>query len=200
MVGPIVAALRSAGIQVWGWQYVYGYVDAEGQALAAIRRVREFDLDGFVVNAEGEWEGYPSEAASYMKALRSELPQFPVALSSFRFPSYHQSFPWEEFLAGCDLNMPQVYWQNHSPVADLEQSLQEHAAHQNARPVFPTGATYFMEANVPATPEQVQAFLTAAKAEGLSGANFWSWQHANGLQSDFGFNIWQTIADFDWPI
>src|SRR3990172_4307675 len=55
MVPGLVASLRSHGIQAWGWQYIYGR-DPIAEAKKGIERVKQFALDGFVVNAEKEFK------------------------------------------------------------------------------------------------------------------------------------------------
>ena len=48
---PLVDALRNMGIKVWGWHYVYGD-DPVGEANIAIRRINQYNLDGYVIDAE----------------------------------------------------------------------------------------------------------------------------------------------------
>ncbi len=203
---PLVDALRRAGVGVWGWQFVYGFVPhadpakvvdipPELQAEVAIRRIEQFGLDGFVVNAEGSFKGQPGRAARYMQRLRADLAELPIGLSSYRFPSLHRSFPWAEFLAHADLDMPQVYWFNTPPPDSLRRTLTEHAALPHARPVFPTGAAYTMEGGISATPEAIHAFLTTARETfGLGGANLFQWNSA----LDAG--RWEAIAAHKWPV
>src|SRR3989304_7611421 len=54
-VPALVAALRARGIQPWGWQYIYGEYPVQ-EARMAIQRVKQFNLPGFVVNAEIEFQ------------------------------------------------------------------------------------------------------------------------------------------------
>ena len=49
LVSPVVKALRSKGIQVWGWHYVYGNQPLS-EARIAVRRIQELDLDGYLTN------------------------------------------------------------------------------------------------------------------------------------------------------
>jgi len=55
LVAPLARLLKSEGITVWGWQYIYGD-NPVGEARKAIQRVLELELDGFVVNAEKEFK------------------------------------------------------------------------------------------------------------------------------------------------
>src|SRR3972149_3418831 len=73
-VPAVVSELRTRGIQPWGWQYIYGS-DPVAEAKMAIQRVKQFSLDGFVVNAEGQFKapGMATPAKTYMKELRKGL-------------------------------------------------------------------------------------------------------------------------------
>ena len=52
LIPPLSAALKSEGIEVWGWHYLFG--DQPGQeAQKAISRIRELGVDGYVLDAEG---------------------------------------------------------------------------------------------------------------------------------------------------
>jgi hypothetical protein len=189
-----VAALRSRGIRVWGWQYIYGH-DPRLEARVAIERIKQFQLDGFVINAEIEFEqrGMHVPAATYMQELRLNLPNVTLALSSFRYPRMHP-LPWDTFLEYCDLNMPQVYWVGGSnPGAQLERSIREFQSLNVYRPIFPTGAAYG-EHGWRATPAQVTNFLQAVKANGLPGCNFWEWSFARQKNSE----LWNPVKDFAW--
>lgn len=194
-VPEVVSALRARGIQVWGWHYVYG-TDPAGEARIAARRVRELGLDGYAIDAEGEYKapGRRSAASTFMRLLRTSLPDTPLALSSFRYPSYHPQLPWREFLEKCDINMPQVYWmQANNPGTQLRRSLQEFQNMNPFRPVFPTGAA-FREHGWQPTPGEVTEFLETARELGLAGVNFWSWDYTRRYLPD----LWKLIADFDW--
>jgi len=189
-LAPLVDALHTAGIGVWGWQYTYGTDPGpKEEAEAAVSRVRQFGLDGFAIDAEVEYKGHPERAREYVNALRAGLPDVPIALSSFYLPDYHPDFPWQEFLVKCDLNMPQIYWFSRDPVEALKKSLAQHG--KFGKPIFPTGAAYRMT-DTSATPSQIQSFLEAVESEGLIGVNFWSWQHATS-------EMWDVIKEFDWP-
>lgn len=195
-VPGVVAALRARGIKVWGWQYIYGEYPLI-EASVAIRRVKQFSLDGFVVNAEIEFQerGMEGPARTYMSELRSNLPNTPLALSSFRFPNVHRSFPFETFLEYCDLHMPQVYWVGaNNPAAQLLKCLHEFQALKVWRPIIPTGAAYG-EHGWRATPEQVTSFLHAVKEYQLPACNFWEWYFARQKDS----MLWNPVKNFAWP-
>lgn len=197
LVPPVVAALRSAGVEVWGWGYVYGD-NPTAEADIAIRRVKQLGLSGFVVNAEREYRDRPNNKAAamaYMTRLRSGLgPAFRIGLSSYRYPSYHPQFPWREFLERVDINMPQVYWmQATNAGAQLRRSVAEFRAMIPHRPIIPTGSA-FGEWGWTATPSQITDFLVTAQTLGLPACNFWSWQHARSKPQ-----LWEAVASYAWP-
>jgi hypothetical protein len=196
-VPALVAALRAKGIQPWGWQYIYGEYPVR-EARMAIQRVKQFNLPGFVVNAEIEFQarGMDVPAGQYMQELRTGLPDTTIALSSFRYPNLHNPFPWNTFLEYCDMNMPQVYWVGaNNPGQQLLKCLHEFQSLRVWRPIFPTGAAYG-EHGWRATPEQVSAFLQAVKENGLPGANFWEWYYSR----QYDQALWNPIEKFAWPV
>jgi hypothetical protein len=194
-VGPLVQALREREILVWGWQYVYGY-DPIGEADKAIQRVSEHNLDGLAIDAEAEYKdpGRDKAAKQYMTRLRSGLPTLPVALSSYRYPSYHPQIPWDEFLAKCDIAMPQVYWaMSHNPGRQLTSCVNEYQSLNYVRPVIPTGSAYRQGDWVP-TPADETKFMDKARELDLSAVNFWEWGHTRKYLPE----LWGTIRDYKW--
>ena len=195
MVYPIVQALHSKGIQAWGWHYVYGY-DPVGEANIAVNRVNDLGLDGYVIDAEVEYKqsGRDVAATTFMNKLRQGIPNTPVALCSFRFPSYHRELPWTEFLDKCDYNMPQVYWQEaHNAGAQLERSVSELLALTPSRPVIPTGPVYKVGGWVPYASD-ITEFLSTAQNLGLSAANFFAWDYGRTILTD----LWNAVANYNW--
>lgn len=195
LVAPVVRALHARGIQAYIWHYVYGY-DPLGEARIAIQRVRELNADGYVIDAEAEYSqaGRATAASQFMSALRASLPNFPIALSSYRYPSYHPLLPWQAFLEKCDYNMPQVYWeQNHNPGDQLIRSVREFQAITPFRPIVPTGSAYTAGSWAP-TVDDVVEFLQTAQSLNLSGANFWEWSNCRKYLS----SVWNAIQNYPW--
>lgn len=192
-VGPVVEALRHKGMQVWGWHYVYGY-DPAGEARIAVRRVQQFQLDGYVIDAEEEYKepGRASAAQRFCKELRKGIPNVPVALSSYRFPTYHPQFPWRAFLEFCDYNMPQVYWEKaHNPAAQMARVMKEFHALSPTRPVIPTGPAYKWNGWRP-TEADLTEFLGTAATYQIPAMNFFSWDEC---RRDLP-NLWNLIAQY----
>ena len=105
-----VTELHKRGIEVWGWQYLYGgrrlvrdsagrvigsaengYSTPENEARVAVARVRALGLDGYIMDPESEYKTAPAGRASrFMSQVRAGLGAVPVALCSFRYPVMHR--------------------------------------------------------------------------------------------------------------
>lgn len=196
-VPALVAALRQRGVQPWGWQYIYGR-DPIKEAAIAVSRVKQFNLDGFVVNAEVEFKEKSKDviAGRYMQELRKGLADTPIAFSSFRYPVYHQPLPFNTFLEYCDFNMPQVYWvKAYDPAAQLLRSIQQHQTLKVWRPILPTGCAYPYGSWSP-TSDQIRQFMNASREYGLLGANFWEWYY---IRKKEAVPLWDALSSHDWP-
>lgn len=196
LVGPVAAALKTRNIQVWGWHYVYGD-DPVGEARKGIQRVQALNLQGYAIDAEEEYKqrGKAAAARRYMSELRSALPDLPIALSSYRFPSYHPEFPWREFLESCTLNMPQVYWVGaHNAGSQLTRCVREFKQMNPYRPIIPTGPACKEGGWAPYDTDLIE-FMNTARSLDLPAANFWDWEESRRDTS----NLWNTIANYSWP-
>ena len=202
LVPPVAEALRARGVQVWGWHYVYGD-NPTGEANVAVQRCQQLRLDGYVIDAEKEYKqpGKAAAARTFMNIVRAGLPNTLIALSAYRYPSLHSQLPWAAFLEKCDLNMPQVYWeQAHNPDQQLARCLSEFS---NARlvgvvrPVVPTGSAY----GVPnpawrATAADITKFYAKAMEFGLPAANLYVWDYA---RSPANADLWDAAKNCNWP-
>ncbi len=196
----LATELRARGLQVWGWHYVYGDQPVD-EAEIALRRVSELQLDGYVIDAESEYKmpGKAAAARRFMATLRAGLPANTlVALSSYRYPTYHPQLPWAAFLEQCDLAMPQVYWeQSHNPAQQLTRTVNEYnnpALVGFVRPIIPTGAAYGA-GTWRAAPDELSQFLRAAVQLKLPAANFYSWDYATAPGHTA---LWDAVASFRW--
>jgi hypothetical protein len=192
---PLVASLQAAGIECWGWHYIYGDYPLS-EANIAIRRIKETGVTGYIIDAEAEFKapGKDKAAVIYLDRLRAVHPILPIALCSYRFPSYHPQFPWTEFLTQCDFNMPQVYWLlAHNPAEQLNHSVNEFRSIIPYRKIIPVGSAYKAN-NWEATSDDVVVFLDNAKSLNLSGASFWEWSNCRKYLPD----VWETIAEYTW--
>ena len=194
LIAPVCDALLKKGIRVWGWHYVYGDLPKD-EARAAIRQINRLPLDGYVIDAEAQYKDKYTPCRIFMNELRASLPNFPIALSSYRYPNYHPQLPWTDFLSKCDINMPQVYWeQSHNPGDQLKRCVKEFQLISPFRPIIPTGAAYAAGGWIP-TKADITDFLDMVLSLDMPAANFWSWDYCRAKLPE----IWQTIADYPWP-
>jgi hypothetical protein len=194
-IAPVVTALRAKGIQVWGWHYVYGD-DPLQEARLAAQRVTASKLDGYVIDAEIQYKqpGKSTAAKSFMTELRKYLPNTLVALSTYRYPSYHMEFPFNSFLEKCNYAMPQVYFeQAHNPDEQLLRCIQEYRTLVTPRTIIPTGPTYKAGSWGP-TEKDITLFMKTAVRQNLPGVNFFSWDECRRDLSA----VWNTIGSFAW--
>ena len=169
---PFVKAAKSVGMQVLGWQYVYGFNPLD-EADKAARRVKEFELDGIIIDAEHQYKGKKQQAIAYSMRLRQLMPDIPIGLSTYRFPELHPTLPYEEFLDECDFNAPQVYWNKGVAGSEL---LDSHRQYKKIRdlPFIPAGRAYYGEGFPKPTPMETKTFLQTAQSIDCPAAFFWS--------------------------
>jgi hypothetical protein len=197
LLPPVLRACKDAGIEVWGWHYVRGD-NPIGEAQLAVRRSQQLGIDGYVIDAEAEYQslGKAYAATRFVRELRAGLPKLPIALSSYRFPARHRQLPWSAFLEACDFAMPQVYYEDaHNPAQQLEMSVDQYMALRPARPVIPTAPAYGRGSWRP-TAQELAIFFSKARELGLSAANVWSWDVASRPAYQ---DLWRAVAQFDWP-
>ena len=195
LIGPVADALHRRNIQVWGWHYLFGDLP-KNEAKVAIKQINSLPLDGYTVDAESEYKGKYTPCRIFMKEFRNALPDFPMALSSFRYPKYHRDLPWKDFLSYCDFNMPQVYWEkSHNPGYQLERSLNEFQTEVEVfRPIIPTGPVY-CAGGWCSSSEEIIEFMNKAISLEMSAVNFWSWDYCRNKMPE----LWGTISAFNWP-
>jgi hypothetical protein len=163
----------------------------------AITRIRQYNLDGYVLDVEKEYKesGKQTAARKFMSTLRAAYPNLSIGLCSYRYPSMHPQIPWKEFLEKCDLNMPQVYWMKaHNPGDQLARCVKEFQTKNPPLPVVPTGAA-FSEFGWHPTQGEVLEFFKKAKELNLSAVNFWEWSDARSSKLP---GIWETIQKYNW--
>jgi hypothetical protein len=200
IVKPLADAFHAQGLEVWGWHYIYG-VNPLGEADLGAKRALEMGVDGYIIDAEAEFEqpGMGLKAAQFMDRLRANICSLPVGLSTWRFPSIHQTFCWKEFLPKIDFHLPQVYWVGATnPAEQLTKSLNEYRDLEKTLgigplPYVPTGAAYHENGWQPA-PEEIKAFHNQVIALGLPGESWWEW----GNSIRYGFE--DDIAALAWPV
>lgn len=197
MLPEAVRKFKQAGFGVWGWHFVYGYYP-EREARVAVEQVNTYDLDGYIIDAEAYYKGRYVQANTFVNVLRSEMNKsVDIALCSYRYPSYHPSLPWDEFLSISDLHMPQVYWEgSHNPGHQLTRSVRE-LLELKMLPVVPVGSAYARGSWTP-TIQDLDEFHDTAKDLSLPGISWWSWQHMESTRTPEGMFMLDIIGSQIW--
>ncbi len=198
------------GLQVFGWQYVYGanwygVPFAKAEADAAVRNINRFGFDGWLIDAESEYKrkGSSSWADLYLTSLRAQLPKISLGLQSYRFPSLHPELPWSTFLPFMDFHCPQVYWVQSTNAGDqLERSCRELSALKQL-PIVPTGCAYYEKGWGPTVP-QIDEFNLVAQVKQLPGVLWYAWDdqglstHPDWLEAIKAHKWGKTPKPVDW--
>lgn len=196
LMPQIVQSFQIAGIAVWGWHHIRG-AGPETEAGTALELIQSLGLEGYIINAESDYEqpGCEASARQFMSALCGKT-GVPIGLSSYHFPNFHPEFPWSAFLEGCQYHFPKVFWeQAHDAGEQLRESKRQCDALPNARIYIPVGAAYQTTGWAP-QPSDLSDFLATAQELGLPAVCFFQWDQCRKfLPKD-----WETISAFSWPI
>ncbi|MCL4880040.1 MAG: M23 family metallopeptidase [Anaerolineae bacterium] len=204
-----IQALKSAGILVWGWTFVYGgKPEPEPQAKKFAARAAELGLNGFCVSSVNlpgrKWSA--ASARRFMETLVSEIkslgiPEPTLALSSSASITSNPDFPFDAFMEFCQMSIPQVYWiakDGGDPVRLLQDTYQQYSSRYPTKAMVPSGAAFGGDQTVAgekffweARTDQITMFLNQAMAMSFPAVNFWSWQSAWEKR-----HLWDTIAAY----
>lgn len=182
------AALRGAGIDVWGWQVAYGKTvsNAQVEATLAGNLAEEFDLDGILMDAEGGagyFTGGASVAEQYASTLKGVLQPANrgLAICGNDIPTNFANYPFSTFAKYADINAPQTYYGSSPSVADRVQR----AAMANAIypiPFAPVGAGWVGNGGGCATATDCAAragqFIQLVAQRNFPAYAFWHWAEA----------------------
>jgi hypothetical protein len=216
----LITRAHNSGLQIFGYERCYGNnVTAEANAG---KQCLAMGADGFIIDAEAEYEGKKSQATSMMNKLRRSYPNAFIAHAPCPYIDYHTSLPYVEFGRKCDAVMPQCYWQaiGVSPTQMVTDLDYQWTKWQNTwisqgngaavKPIVPLAQAYD---NVPGSEITQFADLlvndsSPATAGGYKGISFWSCQHHNtdewsaigaitmdGSGGGGGGGGWQAIID-----
>jgi hypothetical protein len=128
----LVNKAHAAGLKVFGYTRSYGS-DIPGE-IALVASVYDKGADGFIVDAEGEWQSNhpwigtngPALAVKLLSGIKARFPTKFLGHSPFPIIEFHLSFPYREFGLYCDAAMPQMYWEKwsafgiHSPEQGID--------------------------------------------------------------------------------
>ncbi len=107
----VVNAAHTAGLKIFGYTRSYG-VNINGEIQVATNALN-LGADGYIIDAEVEWEGLSgaaTKATNLLQGIKNVFPNRFLAHSPFMYVSLHSSFPYKQFGLFCDAVMPQDYW------------------------------------------------------------------------------------------
>lgn len=210
----LVHHAHAAGLLIFA--YTRSFDDDVPGEIAMAERCFALGADGWVIDAEAEWEDGPDQAGpngparalEYGAGLRARFPGKFIAHAPFPIISYHRSFPYKEFGYYCDAVMPQAYWKSiygNAPdgVARMVTAMNdEYRAWQSSlaglwtnaiKPIAPIGQNYNPSATEITTAAEVDEFLdrlrtnpAPASVTGYRSASFWRTDTKTG-------DIWTAI-------
>ena len=202
---PLVTALKSAGIRVYGWHYVYGSNLPRYEAEIARQQIEYLELEAYEIDAEAHYKGYSNDQASEL-VERIKENGIPVGLTSYRYPDVHRELPWRGFLSEIDYYVPQVYWQPppSTPTLELDKTILQWTRlvlsyGYSLKPFIPAGRVYIGDGYpTPGPPvSEITEFLDACKnGYKCPGATFWSFDNLYTHRG--GEARADAIAAFDW--
>jgi hypothetical protein len=197
----LVYHAHAAGLLIFA--YTRSYDDDVAGEIAMASRCFALGADGWVIDAEAEWESGanqagtngPTRALQYGQGLRGLFPTKFIAHAPFPIISFHSSFPYKEFGYYCDAVMPQAYWKSiygndPAAVSRMVSAMDtEYRNWQNSlsgiwtnsiKPIVPIGQAYNPSSTEITTAAEVDEFFdrlrtnqNPASITGYSGASFW---------------------------
>ncbi|MFN7139218.1 MAG: hypothetical protein ACK4UN_07765 [Limisphaerales bacterium] len=190
----LVEAAHAEGLKIFGYTRSHG-VDVPGEIALAIRDY-ELGADGYVIDAEEEWESHKlqnahQKALDLCKGIKERYPNRFLGHAPFPIISSHRSFPYKEFGLYCDAVMPQAYWKSIkvSPTRMVEWMNQEWDAWHRSlpadfkgaiKPIAPIGQGWSPDAQRVLHPDEILEFVEAlnrcpkpAHPSGYKGVSYW---------------------------
>ena len=192
LVKKYVEAFEGSGIDLFGWGYVR--LDSDDQVLheiaTTVDAIKYFNIKGWIVNAEAEAKGNAKRASRYFGVLRQFIGDYRIGFTSYRWPSYHPTFPWKEFFDGCDYAHPQVYWvEAHNPEGQLTKCIDEYQEYSDMT-IQPIGCAYPWGGWKPLLTD-FDVFYDAVKKFGLTAFSWWE------MYYPIKYGWWDALALHD---
>jgi hypothetical protein len=185
----LVTRAHARGLQIWGWQVPHCVTTQTAQAEATTfgNLVQQFQLDGFIMDAEGGkkyFQGGVAEAQAYGNAMRQAANNLnkPLGISSNDIPQ-NISADWpprfSAIAANADFNFPQTYYGASSSVAARIDKAVTANAHLTI-PFVPVGAGFIGLdeggcESAQACGERAATFIQLCKSRAYQGYSFWHW-------------------------
>lgn len=197
----LINKAHAAGLMIFGYERCFGdNVPAEAQVG---KDCLALGADGFIINAEIEYEGKFAQATQMMNSLRASYPTAFIAHAPFVYIDFHHQFPYVEFGKQCNAVMPQAYWRaagiNKTPAQMVtDMNTQWNKWHTTwisqgngaaVKPVIPIGDGYnsTSASEIPSFFSSLKSTTSAPNSFGYTGVSFWSAQHHNATH-------WANIA------
>jgi hypothetical protein len=193
----LVNDAHTAGLKIFGWSYQYG-ADPAGEANVAKAALAK-GADGFIIDAEGEYERLANNAAAaqtFCESVRAAYPNHFLAHAPFPIVSYHSAFPYYTFGKYCDAVMPQDYWDaigvtparmnqwRNDEWNTLYNSFRNAGHPEAIKPIVPIAQGWNVSATNTLSDQELLDFASLLKTTtnpaspgGYKGLSFWSVQH-----------------------
>jgi hypothetical protein len=202
----LVNSAHAAGLWIFGYNRSYATNTAGEVGIA--NYVFQQGADGFVWDAEAEWESSrigargPALAIAQCSQVRSNWPTKFLAHSPFAYINSHSSFPYKEFGYYCDAAFPQAYWVEFGepPSTVVSKMSSQWRTWQSGlsgrwgnsiKPIVPDGQGYNWSGTI--TAAQITEFVNALKTDpnpatagGYRGVNYWACE-------DHPADVWAAI-------
>lgn len=199
----LLPVAHERGLRVYGWDFPYfeHVADDVARAVTALQyEVRGHRIDGFVADVETESEGVAlsrATAGAYARELRAAAGPRAVLAVAVPRPTrgMRASYPYAEVVPHFDAVAPMLYWFHRDPAVDATTGVEWLS--RFGRPVLPIGQAYDGRPEGgppgPPPPEEIHAFVAAARATGAPAVSFWAWEHADA-------GVWEAIEALTWPV
>lgn len=197
----LVFQAHAAGLHIFGYTRSYG-TNVPGE-IAMGAKVYNLGADGFVLDAEADWESShlgtngPALATQLCSGIKAQFPTKFLGHAPLSIISFHSSFPYAQFGYYCDTVMPQAYWQDgglgalvsYSPSKMVARMDSEWSRWQRSltgqwtnaiKPLAPIAQGWNPTSTNITTGAQITQFFNALKGDprpvtagGYKGVNFW---------------------------
>ena len=193
----VVEAAHAEGIKIFGYSRSDGK-DVPGEIKLAIK-INDLGADGFIIDAESEWEPHilgadkdgPALAIELCQGIKKAYPNRFLGHAPLPVISLHSSFPYKEFGLYCDAVMPQDYWKSlrHTPKKMVERMDYEWRKWQDSltgsdtnaiKPLVPLGHGWNLSQSQTVTELEILEFVTALNNDtnpvtpgGYKGVSYW---------------------------
>lgn len=209
----VVRCLHNEGLLVMFWGYVYGQAGSfygdqklgwEQEAAMAVRALTDLGGDGYIADAEIEFESLPrpgQTARDYLTRIKTAVPNARLFYSPFAQPHYHRAFPYDVFNEYCEAAFPMAYSGSMFPVGT--QYYRPDRGEEAARRSYLDWCASGLPANMwqPAgdsvaiaphstTPKELLDFARLAISYGASCLSWWVYEYADQ-------NLWAAIREVD---